>query len=60
MRARDRDGASVARVDAALHANADALLAFAERRVGRDDAPDVLAEVMLVAWRRAADLPADP
>jgi len=44
----------------ALETNADDLLAFAERRVGRDDAPDALAEVMLVAWRRGRDLPADP
>jgi RNA polymerase sigma-70 factor (ECF subfamily) len=60
MRAQDRERTSAARVEAALHTNADDLLAFAERRVGRDDAPDVLAEVMLVAWRRAADLPPDP
>ena len=60
MRDRDRERTSAARVEAALHANADDLLAFAERRVGRDDAPDVLAEVMLVAWRRTAELPGDP
>ncbi len=47
-------------VATALAANADDLLAYAERRVGRDDAPDVLTEVMLVAWRRVSDVPADP
>ena len=41
----------------ALDANADALLNYLERRVGIDDAPDALAEVMTVVWRRAADLP---
>jgi len=43
----------------ALDANAGALLTYLERRVGVDDAPDALAEVMTVVWRRAADLPAD-
>lgn len=33
------------------------LLRFAVRRVGIDAAPDVVAEVFLVAWRRRADLP---
>lgn len=43
----------------ALDANAGALLGYLERRVGVDDAPDALAEVMTVVWRRAADLPDD-
>jgi RNA polymerase sigma-70 factor (ECF subfamily) len=41
----------------ALDANAGALLNYLERRVGVDDAPDALAEVMTVVWRREADLP---
>ena len=43
----------------ALDANAGALLSYLERRVGIDDAPDALAEVMTVVWRREADLPED-
>lgn len=45
-------------VAAALHANSADLLRFLQRRVG-DDAPDVLGETMLVAWRRAGDMPSD-
>src|SRR6188474_1811800 len=36
------------------------LLAYLQRRVGFDDAPDLLGETMVVAWRRVADLPDDP
>ena len=36
-------------------ASAD-LLAYLQRRVGIDDAPDLLGETMVVAWRRVADL----
>lgn len=39
-------------------ASAD-LLAYLQRRVGLDDAPDLLSETMVVAWRRIADLPSD-
>jgi RNA polymerase sigma-70 factor (ECF subfamily) len=35
------------------------LLRYAVRRVGTDAAPDVVAEVFLVAWRRRADVPPD-
>jgi RNA polymerase sigma-70 factor (ECF subfamily) len=35
------------------------LLRFAVRRVGADAAPDVVADVFLVAWRRRSDLPTD-
>jgi RNA polymerase sigma-70 factor (ECF subfamily) len=34
------------------------LLAYLSRRAPVDDAPDLLAEVYLVAWRKRADLPA--
>lgn len=44
----------------ALDANSADLLAYLERRIGVHDAPDVLSEVMTVAWRRAAGLPSDP
>ncbi|MFT4284660.1 MAG: sigma-70 family RNA polymerase sigma factor [Protaetiibacter sp.] len=43
-----------------LAANAPELLAYFERRVQPADAADLLAEVMLTAWRRIRDLPADP
>ncbi|NYI42158.1 RNA polymerase sigma factor [Demequina lutea] len=42
----------------ALRANAADLLRYLQRRVG-DEAPDVLGETMLVAWRRGKDMPAD-
>jgi len=55
MRA-DRDE----RVTRALAAAAPDLLGYFERRVTPSDAPDLVAEVMLAAWRRAAHLPDDP
>jgi RNA polymerase sigma factor (sigma-70 family) len=36
-----------------------AVLAFARRRCGADEAEDVLAETFLIAWRRRDDVPAD-
>lgn len=48
------------RLEASLRANADDLLVYLERRVGPNDAPDALAEVMTIAWRRSADLPTEP
>ncbi|MFD5214721.1 RNA polymerase sigma factor [Microbacterium sp. NPDC058345] len=43
----------------ALEISASDLLAYLERRVGPDDAPDLLGETMVVAWRRVRDLPHD-
>ena len=48
------------RITEELAANAPDLLAYFERRVARDDAADLLAEVMLTVWRRADQLPGDP
>lgn len=48
-----------ARLTDALVANGHSVLNYFERRVGRDDAPDLLADVMLVAWRRVESLPPD-
>jgi len=48
-----------ARLTRALESSAPDLLAYLERRVGPDDAPDLLGETMVVAWRRSAELPAD-
>lgn len=48
------------RVTEELAANAPDLLTYLERRVTRDDAADLLAEVMLTVWRRADQLPVDP
>lgn len=42
----------------ALKTNAPDLLRYLQRRVG-GEAPDVLGETLLVAWRRAKDMPAD-
>lgn len=49
-----------ARITAALSASSADLLAYLQRRVGPDDAPDLLGETMVVAWRRVDDLPVDP
>ncbi|WP_084129397.1 RNA polymerase sigma factor [Demequina sp. NBRC 110055] len=46
-------------VEAILHENGEALLAYLERRIGVDDAPDALAETMAIVWRRRNALPAD-
>ena len=46
------------RFSALYRANARALLGFALRRAARpEDAADVVAETMLVAWRRIGDVP---
>ena len=47
-------------LDAALAAASPSLLAYLQRRVGFDDAPDLLGETMVAAWRRVGDLPSDP
>jgi RNA polymerase sigma factor (sigma-70 family) len=43
----------------ALDRNAPDLLRYLERRLGKEDAADALAEVMLAAWRRSDSLPAE-
>jgi RNA polymerase sigma factor (sigma-70 family) len=40
-------------------AYADQVFAYASRRVGGEDASDVVAETFLVAWRRVDDVPDD-
>lgn len=45
---------------AAFEANASDLLSYLGRRVGADDAGDLLGEAMVVAWRRVRELPQDP
>ncbi|QNA92526.1 MULTISPECIES: RNA polymerase sigma factor [unclassified Microbacterium] len=45
---------------AAFEANAADLLAYLSRRVGPDDAADLLGETMVVAWRRVRRLPDEP
>ncbi len=44
----------------ALDAHSRDLLRYLERRVGTADAADALAELMMAAWRRVDDLPAEP
>ena len=51
--------AAEARLTGALRGASADLLAYLQRRVGMDDAPDLLGETMVVAWRRIADLPSD-
>jgi RNA polymerase sigma-70 factor (ECF subfamily) len=48
------------RFEAMYEEHRKGLLAYAVRRVGPEDAPDVVAEAFLVAWRRLADVPDDP
>ncbi|MCW3494268.1 RNA polymerase sigma factor [Microbacterium sp. SSM24] len=48
------------RLTSALSAASADLLAYLQRRVGHDDAPDLLGETMVVAWRRVGELPDDP
>ena len=48
------------RLTAALAAASGDLLAYLQRRVGIDDAPDLLGETMVIAWRRVGALPDDP
>lgn len=50
-----RDGRE--RFERIFAANSKAVLGYAIRRVGPDDAADVLSEVMLIAWRRLGDVP---
>ncbi|CAN5135031.1 RNA polymerase sigma factor [soil metagenome] len=45
---------------AAVDRTAPDLLRYLERRLGREDAADALAEVMVAAWRRSDSMPADP
>lgn len=47
-------------VDATLRANASDLLGYLLRRTDRDEAPDVLSDVFVTAWRRRDALPEDP
>jgi RNA polymerase sigma-70 factor (ECF subfamily) len=49
-----------ARITDAIAASSPDLLAYFERRVDAVDAADLLAETMMTAWRRVADLPPDP
>ena len=48
------------RTTTVLTENADDLLRYFRRRVGDDDAPDLLADTLMTAWRRAPVLPQDP
>ncbi|MDQ1128810.1 RNA polymerase sigma factor [Microbacterium sp. SORGH_AS_0888] len=61
MRARAVSGGSRrdAHLTSVIASAAPALLAYLRRRVGPDDAPDLVGETMVVAWRRVSELPAD-
>ncbi|MGW8483949.1 RNA polymerase sigma factor [Microbacterium sp. NPDC055903] len=43
-----------------LEASAADLLAYLQRRTDADEAPDLLGETMVIAWRRVRELPSDP
>jgi len=43
-----------------LTRNADDLLVYFRRRVGDVDAADLLADTLVVAWRRASTMPSEP
>lgn len=43
----------------ALESSASDLLAYLARRANADDAPDLLGETMVIAWRRVKELPED-
>lgn len=47
-------------LETALIAASPSLLAYLQRRAGFNEAPDLLGETMVVAWRRVQDLPDDP
>lgn len=47
-------------LEAALTAASPSLLSYLQRRAGLNDAPDLLGETMVIAWRRVKDLPEDP
>lgn len=47
-------------VEHAIQANSVDLLSYLSRRVGVEDAPDLLGETFATAWRRADDVPAEP
>lgn len=47
-------------LEVALTAASPSLLGYLQRRAGLNDAPDLLGETMVVAWRRVKDLPEDP
>jgi len=44
----------------AIRLNAVDLLSYLRRRVGADDAPDLLGETFAIAWRREHDTPSNP
>lgn len=50
----------VAQLELLHREHAGAVRAYARRRIGRDEADDVVADVFVVAWRRIADAPPEP
>lgn len=54
------NGGADDRLTDSLTANSVDILNYFARRVGHDDAPDLVAETMMAAWRRSNALPSDP
>lgn len=48
---------SCERLDAMWQADAPRVLSYARRHVGIDDAPDIVSETFVVAWRRLGQVP---
>ena len=48
-----------ARWESLYASHAEQVFTYASRRVGTDDAADVVADTFLVAWRRLGDVPED-
>jgi RNA polymerase sigma-70 factor, ECF subfamily len=53
------DPAGHARWERLWERHADSVLAYARRRIDAEDAPDVVAETFLAAWRRIDEVPQD-
>lgn len=51
---------SDAHIVATIADNADDVLRYFQRRADHQDAADLLAETMLIVWRRSRDVPSDP
>ena len=49
-----------AHIVATIADNADDVLRYFQRRADHQDAADLLAETMLIVWRRSRDVPRDP
>ena len=47
-------------IEHAIQTSSVDLLSYLRRRVGTEDAPDLLGETLAIAWRRVSDAPSEP